>query len=62
MRAGLQAMETVFRFPFPKHLVEECVDLSLELRRRFLKCLPEEADKWWVATNYNVSSMQGFKL
>ena len=24
----LQAMETVCRFPFPKHLVEECVDLS----------------------------------
>ena len=23
-----QAMETVCRFPFPKHLVEECVDLS----------------------------------
>ena len=21
-----QAMETVFRFSFPKHLVEECVD------------------------------------
>jgi len=23
-----KAMETVFRFPFPMHLVEECVDLS----------------------------------
>ena len=26
--SALQAMATVFRFPFPKHLVEECVDLS----------------------------------
>ena len=25
-----QAMETVFRFSFPKHLVEECVDLRIE--------------------------------
>ena len=24
----LEAMETVLRFPFPKHLVEECVDMS----------------------------------
>ena len=42
-----QALETVFRFPFPKHLVEECVDLSSELRRRIFKCLVEEADIWW---------------
>ena len=58
-----QAMETVLRFPFPKHLVEECVDLSQELRRRILKLMVEEADIWWVvATNFNVSSRQGFKF
>ena len=50
----IQAMETVFRFPFPRHLVEECVDLSQELRRRIFKCLVEESAIRWMGGNQGV--------